>query len=1842
MKKALLNSFCLPQISKKLFTFLLIAIFSIAGLCKTFAQTVAGNYSWALSNPAAYTPITGGTALWTGSAIHYNVPSVAVANAPKPATIGFNFEYNGLTYSSCSVSKNGFLTFGAIPTTSVGNNPPISGTTGYEGAVSGFAYSGGGLVYAEFLSATYGAGLYPSEIRFETTGTAPNQVFTVQYKNLIRKASLGTGSDIGLLNFQIKLYEGTNKIETIYDIFNPTAPGTAITRSTSQQVGLRGANNLDYSNVRGGWTSGTAVNGYTGLVLSPVTLNNDSEIINSTTSYPAAVTKYTWTPCYQVRALAATALTTSVVTWTAPYVGYTGLSYDYEVRTSGAFGSGASGLIQSGNITGLTFTATGLNFGTTYNIYVRTSCGLSPAATVSINPTCGVATLPYVQDFETATVPAIPSCNSVQNVTTSPFVTNNHVVPYYGFTNKNVEVESTIGSNTWYFTQKMTFPAAGSYKLSYKYGGSRQQIFFQQKMKVFYGPNNSLTSGTMTGGIQIEDHPNIKSTNLNIVNFTVTAPGDYYIGFQGYAANQGFLLLDDIRVEPSTCLTPNTLIAQDITGTSALLTWNDPTSIPDGYVYYYSTSSTPPTNDNQIGNGYVFSGSSVTITGLTGSTNYYVWVRSICDGGDDFGAWTPMTQPVTGPYFTTLVVPNYCVLVPSVSSASYLSNFNTTGGAANINNTSGYSAGGYGNFTSQTVSQFATGTINFGTTLVGTTVGVAIWVDWNNNGTFDNTIYNSVTNPSGEKMFNTAAYVSTASGSFAVPNGQAVGSYRMRVMVDYWATSPDPCVFSTTTPPSRGEIEDYTFKCIVPPPALTLSSYTSTQCAGTSTGLVNITSPLSNYGTYTWSPAGPTGTPAGGYIFNNTVNQTYTLTASQLVSPFSINTVKYDYVAVKLPTPVVLSPVGPITTCQAGPAVLISSTGGIVGGYEIYSEDFNGPTNLFTYGVSGPNPIASPVHNSFNATFANAYWTLRPSPYTTPTAAQTISSNDNSQYYFSDSDGGGPAGSTREELISQTLNLQTYLSNPITDATLTFWHYYRSWINGSAKVEISLDGGATYLPALVTYTTITQASPTGGFVPVTISLAPYIGNNNVRIRFNYSTDYGYRWAIDNFKITASINSNVNWNLASSPVVPSAIVPGLFTDAAATTPYISGSAAASVYAMPATTTTFSASSSTIAPLVCKTSTNITVNVTPIVAGTVSSAQNICTGIAADLTLSGQSGTIAEWQWSAVSPFTVPSTNIIAGSGGSATLTSAQIGTLTADRFFRVKITNGTCITYSVPVKITISSTSWNGGPLFTNGTPDATKAVIFNNNYTSTGNLNACSVVINSGAIVTISSNNVLTVENSLNTAAGTLIFNDGASLIQNNNNANTTPIRYFRNSNLMRVYDYTYWSSPVQNQSLFNVSPGTMFDKYFYWNSTPATYDWSVILNGATTMQTGRGYIVRSPLAVGASPAIWTAPFIGIPNNGNLTTPIEVSGPLGINNLNLIGNPYPSAISANLFLTANASVIGGTIYFWTHNTPITALNYNNNDYASYNLSGGVGTAASIQPVTGGVGNNAVPNGFIGTGQAFFAEGLPSVALQPGGIVQATFTNAMRVTNNSQFYRSSVLSNNNSTTSYEKNRIWLELSNSDGAFSQMLYGNIEGATNGLDHFYDGSLFDDTPTVSIYSLLDSKKLSIKGNALPFSETDVNPIGYISKIDGSFEIKLSDFDGLFTDQNIYLEDKVTNVIHDLKSGNYNFVTLQGTFNDRFLLRFNNNTLSNIENSVKSNNVFVYKKNSDIYINSNNGKIKSISIIDAMGRLIYNNNIKSNTNEFIINNLNSSQQVVIVKVILQDGTITIKKIIL
>jgi hypothetical protein len=419
-------------------------------------------------------------------------------------------------------------------------------------------------------------------------------------------------------------------------------------------------------------------------------------------------------------------------------------------------------------------------------------------------------------------------------------------------------------------------------------------------------------------------------------------------------------------------------------------------------------------------------------------------------------------------------------------------------------------------------------------------------------------------------------------------------------------------------------------------------------------------------------------------------------------------------------------------------------------------------------------------------------------------------------------------------------------------------------------------------------------------------------------------------------------------------------------------------------------------------------------------------------------------------------------------------------------------------------------------------------------------------------------------------------------------------------------------------------------------------YSWGIdnwIVEGPNTIMgpPGKGYTIRlsSGVVTGTATTSESVQFVGVPNNGPYTLPINSTA----GQYNLIGNPYPSALSADAFLNANSSganpVLEGTLYFWTHNTAASSAGYSSADYATYNFTGGVGT--KTRSTTSG--NNAEPNGFIAAGEGFFA-----VSKNGGSIV---FNNSMRVgagntvLDNSQFFRGT----KSKTATVEKHRVWLNLTNKGGAFKQMLVGYISGATAGYDSAFDGENFNGNSFVNFYSINGKKTLTIEGRGLPFETNDQVPLGYSTTIAGTFDISIDHADGSLANQPIYVEDKMTNVIHNLKNSAYSFSTAKGTFNDRFVLRYSDktvveSTLGNQTVDAKEKGLVVSVKNHIIKINSFDETIDNVTVYDLKGSLVYEKS-HVDANEFIIPNFNSSDQFLIVMVQLDNGKWITKEII-
>lgn len=902
---------------------------------------------------------------------------------------------------------------------------------------------------------------------------------------------------------------------------------------------------------------------------------------------------------------------------------------------------------------------------------------------------------------------------------------------------------------------------------------------------------------------------------------------------------------------------------------------------------------------------------------------------------------------------------------------------------------------------------------------------------------------------------------------------------------------------------------------------------------------------------------------------------------------------------------ITVTPSGPTTICSGANVNLTASASPSSPRGVLLAEGFNNTTNTWTT-----------TNNSTGGTFGNAAWTLRPNHYqiTAPKNPAwnyllSFNSNDASQFYLSNSDSQGSGGITQTFLTSPVISTLGYSS-----LSLEFYHYYEHYTGSSAKVEVSTNG--TDWAPIASYTTAIGSF--NAFAYTTINLGAYLGVPSLQIRFNYQASYGYWWAIDNVTVSGT-RTNYDYSWTASPSGTSGLPAGAGTPSTTN---------ASITANPTATTIYTVTASTGDGLIGQSSTTVTVNTTA--PPTLGEVKNLtCIQTTGSVVLSGlpATGTWTLYQ---------NGTSIGTGTGTTKTIAGLAPGSYT----FTVGVAS--CLSAAssnVLIKPLPLVATYNG--TWTNGPPTIEQSIVFGANYTSIGNLEGCDCTVNSGVQVTVQSGHTLKITNAVkvNTAAGTsLTFQNTASLVQVNDDAvNTGVISYIRINSTTRETDYTYWSSPVAGQILSAVSPETPSGFFYSFNAVEDNWNYAP---PSTVMGVGTGYIIRGPKIVGTPPPTpHQATFKGTPNNGKIELPGIIK-----DRSYLLGNPYPSALSANKFITDNSAVLDGTLYFWTHMTPIgdAVFNpgsgvyaYSSNDYATYNLTGGLATnpgSAASQSVSD------KPTGEIAAGQAFFT----SSRLDPTNNT-IVFNNRMRldvndaIINNSQFFK--VKNSTKKTNTIEKHRVWLNLTNTQGAFKQMLVGYITGATNDYDSSFDGPSYNGNEFIDFYSISDGEFLAIQGRALPFDENDFVALGYSSAIEGDFSISIDEVDGLLVGQNIYLEDKLNNTIHNLTKEAYTFETTIGTFDDRFVLRYTDKTLGVADLDQLEDQVIISKDKNELKIKSATETIKRVTIFDLLGKKVFDKEALDET-EFRSSNVSLFKQTGIVKVTFATGQVISKKV--
>ncbi len=154
------------------------------------------------------------------------------ANAAA-TNIGFTFNFNGVAFTQFVLNTNGFIR--------LGSSPPSVAALFFAGGAS---YTGGpfnststsdiNLICAFNHDLTGGTS---PEFRVYTSGTAPNRICVIQFKNM-RDKTTSPAIQFDNISFQIHLHEGSDIVEIVYGTFTPSVNTDAF---KSAVVGLKGS-----------------------------------------------------------------------------------------------------------------------------------------------------------------------------------------------------------------------------------------------------------------------------------------------------------------------------------------------------------------------------------------------------------------------------------------------------------------------------------------------------------------------------------------------------------------------------------------------------------------------------------------------------------------------------------------------------------------------------------------------------------------------------------------------------------------------------------------------------------------------------------------------------------------------------------------------------------------------------------------------------------------------------------------------------------------------------------------------------------------------------------------------------------------------------------------------------------------------------------------------------------------------------------------------------------------------------------------------------------------------------------------------------------------------------------------------------------------------------------------------------------------------------------------------------------------------------------------------------------------------------------------------------------------
>jgi len=525
---------------KKIKNYFFLMLFSMVALS---AWATVSEYSFT-SSLGTFTELSGGSVL--GTAANDNECFNAIP-------LGFTFTYNDSAYTDVSIASNGFLAMGLTVVTS---NQPISLATSTNNVVA--------AIGRDIKSRDTG------ELMYLLSGTAPNRVFTVQWKHY-RRVSTSTIDDD--LTFQIQLQENGNKLVFVY------GPFISVTHLASQavQIGLRGDANTDFSNraTSTDWsatTTGTANNNFCLLSATVFPVSGLTFMFEPPAAGEPPLAAMNPNPAHNAVNVAIAA--------NLSWVSGGGVVDGYKVYlgTDNPPTNIVNGTVQ----TAMTYNPADFIYSTTYYWQIvpfnthgdALNCPVWIFTTLA-NPT--VTTYPYNQNFDSVTPPTLPLGWTTINANNDTYTWET-----YGGTAQSqpncarIRFNSSLAMNDWLLMPPMQLTQNTYYKVRFYYrGGSAQD---GEKLALYWG--TAPTPDSLSHQIFVNENVNNVTYSMGEGVMQAAISGVYHFGFKGYSpADLFYIYLDTVTINVWVeILSPPTNLTATINDLDVHLTWAAPTA----------------------------------------------------------------------------------------------------------------------------------------------------------------------------------------------------------------------------------------------------------------------------------------------------------------------------------------------------------------------------------------------------------------------------------------------------------------------------------------------------------------------------------------------------------------------------------------------------------------------------------------------------------------------------------------------------------------------------------------------------------------------------------------------------------------------------------------------------------------------------------------------------------------------------------------------------------------------------------------------------------------------------------------------------------------------------------------------------------------------------------------------------------------------------------------------------------------------------------------------------------------------------------------------------------------